>query len=193
MSDYEQEYSLPQSTDQIPHADAQTETLEVAQKTNRDSTLKWAKRGLAAVALSGIAYGGVQSALHFEEVKEDIVEQDAWAAPALMVTETAALSGAVLMVGAMGAKKNLRNITSAIKDAPGYMDQLNDNKVFKNGLRLNMAGATGTAGVFTAAAEALPENVWTLAYGVAAGSIALSGIPIWAADKFVRINREEEQ
>jgi hypothetical protein len=139
----------------------------------------WLKRGLVAGAIAGVVFGGVEVSMHSHEVEQKIAASDnKWAMAALPVTEGMAWGGAALLVGAMGRKKNFKSLSEAIKDAKGYMQRMEGDRVFQNGMRLNTLGAVGTTAAWIAGGLALPESTQPLAYGIGAASIAISAIPV---------------
>jgi len=58
-------------------------------------------------------------------------------------------------------------------------------------MAVNMTGAFGTTAALVVGAESLPESTRPLVYGVAAGSMALSSIPIKVAYMIDKHNRKE--
>lgn len=193
MSDFDphtQFYPAPMEapTPAVEMIPANTGDIEAA-AAQGGQTLKWMKRTLVAGAIAGIAYGGYEAATHMSEVESSVKQHDAWAEVVFPVTEGLAWGSTPFLLGSAARKLGTRKIK--FKELPDHMRALEDSKVFQASMAVNMTGAFGTTAALVVGAESLPESTRPLVYGVAAGSMALSSIPIKVAYMIDKHNRKE--
>ena len=175
----------------VPTLEAQA-VIPIVPQQEASSTLTWLKRGLVAAAIAGATYGGVETAMHYDEVRSDIIQHDKWAGVAIPITEGVAWGSTPIMLGAAARKLGVRRVS--FKSIPEKMRALDHSKTFQISMGANMAGVAGTSAVLIAGAESLPASARPLAYGVAAASLGLSSIPIkvaYTVDKHKQRNRAQ--
>lgn len=162
--------ATPDANSYTTHSD-----IEVAQ----DPSLKaWLSKHKIGVALGFVAVGAVATvAPHMAETAEAITENAHWAVPALVTTELAWNSGAMMMLASAGRRiGNPFTLHSRVGD---LLSSVSKSKLFRTGLGVNIAGEIGTAGILTAGSIAeLPPSSWPLTIGGAAVLMA-PGVGLW--------------
>ncbi len=151
------------------------------------AVVKWA---LLAGAAVGVTWGGVEASVHFGEVEQAIKAHDKWAIVAFPITEGLAWLSTPFMLGA-AARLGTRKI--AFRDVPARMRELEHVPAFQWSMNANMLGAAGTTAGLVIGGLSLPGSAQPLAYGVAAGSLAISSIPIKVAYLIDRRRLSREQ
>jgi len=149
------------------------------------------KRTLLAGALIGGVFGGVETFLHLGAVESAVKSHDEWATVLFPITEGMAWISTPLMLGAAARKLGLRKI--GLKELPACMRELERERAFRLSMNVNMLGAAGTTVGLIVGGLSLPASTQPLAYGVAAGSLALSSIPIKLAYLIDRHRRGGER
>lgn len=151
----------------------------------------WFKRHRLGLGIAGVALAGALSVTQFDKTVGDVENAAHWAVPALFTTETAAWSGAALML--LSAGKKLGNPLTVKKRLTQIASELEANTPYKTGFAINVSGAAGTSVVIMAGAlTSLPATSWPLAAGAAGASLAFSALPLKNAGKKNAGNAKEK-
>jgi hypothetical protein len=127
--------------------------------------------------LAGVGVAGVLAFQNFEETKDAVTDNIAWAAPALVATEAMWNIGATTMLISTGRRVgNPLKLHSRFKE---IVTEASDSAAFKAGLGINILGEVGTASILIGGSVAeLPPSTWPLTVGSSVALVA-PGVVVW--------------
>lgn len=154
---------------------------------SQSNLLVWIKRVLITIFVLGLLVGGIATCIQFGSVESAVKAHDKWAIVWFPITECMAWISTPFLLGAAARRLGLKKLS--FKDIPTKMRELESDRAFRWSMNVNILGAVGTAAGLVVGGASLPGASQFAVYGLAAGSLAISSVPIKVAYLWDRRNR----